>query len=168
MTMVIHKCAKTHLDLCNWSVFRKFMLYLLMSLQFWSYCSVSPSCRDGQRLLKWDWLPCCWSFTSIFSQWSPMGWAAVCWCGGSLLYSPQHAVVHQDTRWDQPLRIFSWGCVTIMELVMKKLYCSWSICMYTDINSFFAACNDYALQFELSFHSIILSFVPKLMFIMQH
>ena len=31
-----------HLDLCNWSVFRKFMLYLLMSLQFWSYCSGPP------------------------------------------------------------------------------------------------------------------------------
>ena len=48
---------------------------------------------------------------------------------------------------------------TLLQLI--ELYVYWH-------KQFFATCNDYALQFELSFHSIFLSFVPKLMFIMQH
>ena len=38
------------------------------------------------------------SFGGIFPDnplWDGQQW---CWCGGSLLYSPQHAMVHQDTR----------------------------------------------------------------------
>ena len=109
-----------------------------MSLQFWSYCSGSS--LRWQRLLLWDWLHAAGHSQTFFPN-DPLWDGQQCvgvrlpavltpTCRGS----PRHSV-------RQPLRIFSWGCVTIMELAMRKLYCSWSICMYTDTNSFFAAPN---------------------------
>ena len=50
-----------------------------------------------------------------------VGQTAVCWYRCSLLYSPQHAVVHQDTRWDH-----HWGYLTeSLLLLLDWWWLSW-------------------------------------------
>ena len=61
-----------------------------------------------------------------------MGSSVMVWRLPAVLIPRCHGSSRHSMR--PPPRIFSWGCVRINRLLMKKLYCSWSHSMSTDTN----------------------------------